>query len=356
MGYFGYGNVGDEAILEYELRDLQFHFPLYEFIVITDNFKNEKSILNLKCIPQEVGHIVKEHFDLILWGGGWILYDTARNKQYFRKEVKFLHRLSEKLSECRIILYGVSVGPIVYKRDVDLALKARLQHVISFAIVRDKFSGQQLIKIGFTDKQILRGADLGYEVIPLANPKTIIEDSNFIVLSLSNYVNLEKIDIKDIIRFCQEIPEKIILLPAQYSSSERDDLRYAENLQKKIGDKSRVLKSFNRAPEEIAGILAKAKYVITNRLHIAILSSISGTPVIGISCPNKLTFFYNDIRKENLCLQANQISVSKLRNLATNICNHRKSLSRDIQQKVSLVRQKALIDAQRLEEIIGKFN
>ena len=69
--FAGYKKVIDESerfvnVSEYSFKEINKvynfdpskNFTLYNYSQDSLNFKNEKSILNLKCIPQEVGHIV----------------------------------------------------------------------------------------------------------------------------------------------------------------------------------------------------------------------------------------------------------------------------------------------------------
>lgn len=350
IGYFGYGNIGDEAILKYELRDLKKHLPFSSFTIITNQCK---SVDKKPCIPLNLDDILNENFDLILWGGGWILYDIANNQKAFIKEVNLLDQLNKKFFN-PIGLYGVSVGPIKLKEDIALSRKTNISDDVNFAIVRDKQSTKYLKKIGFKKDQIKLGADFGYEVNPSIE-KSLNLPSNFILLSLSNFINKSKVDLTQLISFLNQQELPTIIIPAQYQTETSDDLIFAKSLNRQMHN-STVLGSIIRTPENIAGILSKANYVITNRLHIAILASVSGTPSIGINSPKKLDFFYKDIKQKQLNLKTTQITNKKLLKLSKYISSKKEVLTQQIQSLVLVKRQQSLSNAQTLVKLIRELN
>ena len=78
LGYFGYGNIGDEAILEYELRDLLCEFPEDDFVIFTN--QDAKTRKDYKIKSAKIEKIENNKPDVLLWGGGWILYDGVPGK------------------------------------------------------------------------------------------------------------------------------------------------------------------------------------------------------------------------------------------------------------------------------------
>ena len=346
IGYFGYGNIGDEAILKYELRDLQEHLPYTNFTIITNQCTQ---LEDNQCIPLDIDSIIREDFDLILWGGGWILYDIADNQKAFKREVEFIDKLKRKFTN-QIGIYGTSVGPIEFKDSISIAMKTQINRNIDFAIIRDNQSISYLKKIGFKDSQIHLGSDFGYEVNPILD-SSIILPNQFIALSLSNYLVKDGANLSDLITFCDQLPIKVLLLPAQYLDQSSNDLKFANQLNKKIRN-SLVLGKIKRSPENIAGILSKANFVITNRLHIAILASVSGVPTIGINSPKKLDFFYKDINQPKLVLKPSQLTTNTLNKLSNIVTSNRGTLVKEIQTAVLTKRQQSLTNVQKLINIL----
>jgi polysaccharide pyruvyl transferase WcaK-like protein len=274
MGYFGYGNLGDEAILKYELIDLQQCFPLANFIIVSDGII-QGELRKFKQIPRRANAITQAGIDYLLWGGGWVLYDIANNKKAFIDEVRLLVKLKKAKPELSIILYSVTVGPIQDIELVRLAKKVRLYEVISFAIVRDTKSIRELKKLGFSNEQICLGSDYGYQVNPNFALKDITKN-NYIIFSPSAYLKTYQNALISIMTFLKSQKDRIIIIPAQYTRTDSEDAVYAHELANTIGKGTICLAPIYSSPENIVAVLSKAKYVVTNRLHIAVLASVLG--------------------------------------------------------------------------------
>ncbi len=177
-------------------------------------------------------------------------------------------------------------------------------------MVRDPISYQRLLQLGV--KNIHQVADLvfNYEFkvldTRLATRKYCIINSSGLISQSSRNILLYG----EIIRKILALGFEVILLPHVIRNSD-DDLAVLRSLYNAfLNEKEVTLIENILQPEEILKLCLNAEIVITSRMHLAILSLISGTPPIVFSSNGKVEGLLKMFQIEQLCIPESNYSSS----------------------------------------------
>ncbi len=166
-GYYGFGNVGDEAILSAILDNLNQRQKNLEFIVISANPIETKSKHHVQSIHwKDIDALlnVAKGSDLIILGGGGLFQDywgvspktALTSSQWglpFCSGIAMLAVLYQK----PFMIYSVGVGPLLSEQGKELTRWTfNLAHVSS---VRDQESKDLLISLGVQEEKIIVAPD-----------------------------------------------------------------------------------------------------------------------------------------------------------------------------------------------------
>ncbi|MBC7329510.1 polysaccharide pyruvyl transferase CsaB [bacterium] len=295
-GYFGMGNLGDEAILEGELTYLQREIPNLKISVLSGApEKTSKAFLcqsfnrsSLRDVFQAVSSC-----DIFVLGGGGIFQDVTsfRSLLYYL----FLLEVAKKKGK-KVAVFAMGIGPL--KRKIsEFLVKRALLHSDSVSL-RDRQSYDWAIKRGI-EKAFL-SADASFLLTPPAPRERKME----IGVSVRSWRGLNTEELK---KFLIEMSKKGYTLSLIVFNPE--DREISRSLVSQTG--GNLLEP--QSPREALELLAGMEAAIAMRLHCAILSTIAGTPFLAISYDPKVQAFAEEIGQPFLCLE--DINKNNLHNL-----------------------------------------
>lgn len=195
-GWYGPGNIGDEAILQALINELKNKYKNADITVLSFNPKYNKRIHKIKAVYQipssikrwlwsiftlnffKTFKIIRE-CDIFIMGGGGFLSDWPNKnvpKQWLKqfKIVKFLDKNK------KTYIYKMGVGPFIYENNKKL-VKNCLNKYVDEIIVREKFSYNELKKIGINK-------EIKIEIDPVA----VMDSKKFLK---NNYVEYKTIGV-----------------------------------------------------------------------------------------------------------------------------------------------------------------
>jgi len=266
--------------------------------------------------------------------------------------LRFLGRLFD-LKEDPVRKYEQALAGLTRKKIKRLLNKADL------VIVRDEQTKALLSAIGVT-ADVHATADPAVLIEPVSGirldriwkgQKLWEDDKPIVVFGISSQSKINQVQdvalladhlIKE--RFCHVL----------YVSMGRNDRSVSDEIMKKMlcGDEARVLEGFFE-PEEIAGILGKASLVISSRLHLLILASISGAPIAGISRGSKIDNFLS-LFGERSCGGFESFDPEALKRTAVRLLKDQAAYRKKAGAKLEELKAKARENIRLLEEFAGK--
>ncbi len=307
-GYYGFGNLGDESLLDVIAATLADEIPDVKIAALTRHPKADTRRTGLRCISRfhfPAVYRTISHAKLLLSGGGSLLQDATskRSLKYYAAVI----RIAEKCG-VKSYIYANGVGPVRYKSNRKLT--ARVVSCATEVSVRDADSAEELRRIGVVRDKINVTADPAYLIKPYDEHRLtrtmerIGVKSGFFVVSLRPFQSAASSDpmyvANETAKVCAQISEKYgfipFIIPMQPAQDSEVCARFAEVyggiMKQKAADGGKQYAAVTYLPEnapELIGVLSKAEFVISMRLHAIIFASSAEIPVVGLAYDPKVS-------------------------------------------------------------------
>lgn len=167
-GYYGFGNAGDEAILEVMLRDLRALRPNVQAVVLSGDPEATMARFGVEAVPRlDLRAIVRalRGADLFISGGGSLLQDATGwgSVPYYAGLMWLAARLGVP-----VFVYAQGIGPL--RRPMLRVLAGRAVRLAAAVTVRDRLSYELLRELGVDPGRMSVKADpvfsLAVDTIP----------------------------------------------------------------------------------------------------------------------------------------------------------------------------------------------
>jgi polysaccharide pyruvyl transferase CsaB len=303
-GSYGGLNLGDEAILHSMLDQLRHELPDAEITVFSRNaddtkrrHKVERAVPVRKLSRAEVVPEI-ERLDLLLFGGGGILYD-ADARTYLREV------LVAKEHGVPVMLYAVGAGPL---RDpnVQTAVREALEGVAAIT-VREK-SAQQLLEEAGLRREVIVTADPALLLKPEPLPRNILK-----IEGLDNGKRLIGMSVREpgvaapdldpnvyhgllanaadfmVDRFDADVvfvPMERSVLDSQHSHAVIAKMLRAQ--------RARVLNG-EYSSGQLLSLMSHFSFAVGMRLHFLIFAALRGVPFVALPYAGKVAGFLEDL-------------------------------------------------------------
>lgn len=307
-GYYGFGNLGDESLLDVIASSLAEEIPNVKIKALTRRPREDSKRTGLSCTPRFSLSAVRtvRGAKLLISGGGSLLQDATskRSLKYYAGVIDIAERANVKT-----YIYANGIGPV--SDGANRRLTARIVNGATEVSVRDADSAIELRNIGVSRESIRVTADPAFLIRPydegrLARTMERLNvDGRFFAVSLrppvsqvksvragksGGSVSYEIAD--DMLRACLSISEEYgltpIVLPMQ-SAQDGDICRYFVQKYNSVCKSGNALLYEPENAPELIGVLSRAEFVIGMRLHSIIFASSAAVPVVGLSYDRKVS-------------------------------------------------------------------
>ena len=302
-GAYGYGNAGDDAILEAIIQEMRGIDPDIHITVMSRNPKETERKYKVKSIftfdvPAFLGEMRRA--GLYINGGGSLIQDvTSRRSLWF-----YLFTIkAAKLLGCRVIMYGCGIGPVTRARGKRNVRKV-LNKYVDVITLRENHSRRELEDYGVRTPEIILSSDPAMILEPAPEEEvTAVMRSNgldphgrYICLCLRRWPGFrEKSEF--FAAAADYAIEKYGLQPIFLSIDQQNDSDAADAVAAMMKGKAKILHKPLGTAKTI-GILSRMELVVSMRLHGLIFASAQGAPLVGVSYDPKVTAFLDYIGQE----------------------------------------------------------
>lgn len=296
-GYYGFGNMGDEAILSSIVRRLNEKIPDLSVTVLSASFTSYLSQqFNVKCVNRMSPLSVTREMagaDLFISGGGGLLQDVTgvNTVRYYLALVKLAKIFCRK-----VMYYAQGIGPL--HSESARRLVRDFSEPVDVITVRDEESRSLLEDIGVSRPPVIVTADpvITLEGASLCRAVEMMKQEGLdpasgerrIAISVRPW-NTEKDYLSEIASAASALSRKygarIVLIPFQKSQ----DLETCEALAEKIEGAAVVRGDYT--PEDLIAFIASMDFLIAMRLHALIFAASAETPMAGIVYDPKVEIF-----------------------------------------------------------------
>jgi polysaccharide pyruvyl transferase CsaB len=362
LGYYGYGNTGDEAILESIITVLNKFLPC-EFIVFTEYPEVVSNTHNVEAIYSSRHKIFRNFIqiiqalsksDMFIFGGGSILGGSYRQTLSWMSKILLAKMLSKPT-----VIYAVGVYPDFHKK-LKILKRIILNNAVDLINVRDEESKKILENIGI--KKVYLTVDPALCLEPrdslhvqdiLCKENIAMGDHPLIGICLrgtytdqlfpeeTDYAQFKKILALVIDQLLTNLDADVVFIPMRYMPP---DNKIAFEILEIIQHKKRVKVITGRyTPQEVMGILGKMDMVIGMRLHSLILAAAMSVPMVGIVYHPKVKNFLLQLNQNMNFCDINNLDFDDLKTKIEITWQSKEELKLIIDYSVSNLK-KAIID------------
>lgn len=304
-GFYGFHNIGDEAILKTLTQQLRKLDPKVEITVLSHSPEETMSKFGVKAINRrdafKVFNAIRKS-KILLSGGGSLLQDdtSARSIHYYLAILRMGLFLKKK-----VFLISNGIGPII--RESNKKHVAKVLNKVNHTTVRDDNSRQLLEDIGVNPSKISVSADLviAMDLQPKEVGEKILTDLGIIDDSRKRLaIAIRQKDFRteekraQLIKLANVLAEKysVIFIPFYYKNDTKiyEDIHaYTDAHVYYINEK------YNS--DEFMSILQNLDMLVGSRLHSLIFSLVAEIPFVGISYDPKIENFLEMISMKPVC-------------------------------------------------------
>lgn len=347
-GYYGFGNIGDEAVLTGILTTMK-KIDVYADITVlsADPARTLKEHQGVKAVHRSrLGPVFRaiRGADLLISGGGSLLQDATsiRSSYYYLFIIKLARLLRRKT-----MIYAQGVGPL-NNANIRKAVAHTLNRV-NLITVRDENSKILLETIG-VKRNIIVTADPSFVVEPdIDTADKIIKDAGLgniplAGIALRHWPGTEQW-IEEACRYmraaCEELGIQPVLIPMQ----EPDDLGLGESL-------GAAVLSHGGSVSAVKGLISRCEIVVGMRLHSLIFAASVGTPFVSIVYDPKVSSFAKMVNQTNYA-EIGSKDPAALKQHIKQVWEKRSALRENIKQEAALLESRALLTGEFAGRLLG---
>lgn len=351
-GYYGFNNIGDEAVLAAMIQSLQKEIPDVMITVLSnDPMKTEKQYgvkaVNRWRLEQIISGL--RDCDLFISGGGSLLQDvTGKKSILYYLALIYLALIWKK----KVMIYAQGIGPV--QRPWAKKLMGRVLNKVDLITVRDEVSRDDLALVGVCRPPIVVTVDpvMGWEEprgrpLPESLQSLPWDEGKFVGISLRHWPGLDLGELADLCDHLVQQGFQMIFLPFHFPG----DICVCRDVAKLMKEESYLIKD-NLSSAEMMNVVGKMHLVIGMRLHALIMAGTQGIPFVSISYDPKVERFARLMGQVAACSVEN-MSCSDLKKSVEQILRDYSLIKESLLKKAEACRSEAQETAKLAVKLIN---
>ncbi len=295
-GYYGFQNLGDEAVLAATIDALRRLSPTLEIAVLTETPQDTSRAYGVDGISRRrLPEIVRAlaGCDLFLCGGGSLFQDVTswRSPWYYLGVLALARRFARRSS-----VYAQGIGPL--RGRLVRRVTAYLLDGVPLITVRDSASQAVLAQMGVRRPRIVLSADPSLLLTPENSPAVGRERARwsgnaFFGLAVRSWG--ERGGTLDVVAAAARsvagrLGVRWICLPMHLPR----DLSIADAVAARIGSAATVVRA-HLSPREMLALIGTLDLLVGMRLHALLFAAAQGVPIVPIAYDPKVAALADDL-------------------------------------------------------------
>ncbi len=303
-GYYGFDNIGDEAILYVIVKSLKQNIPNVQITVLSNNPEktaktyrvNSVNRWNLKSVSKCIGRC-----DLLISGGGSLLQDVTSNKNilYYLGVIKIAQLYRKK-----VVFYSQGVGPVNNK--INRFLIKKVLKKVDGIFVRDNGSKQLLLDSGIKrNVHVVMDPVFGIK----STKKVNLFGHKKVGIYLREWENTDEIVscVAEGCKYLISIGYEVYMVGMQYEH----DVKIAKGVAKSVDNQHLHVVDKPLSILQVLAYTEQFDFVIGMRLHSLIMAYALNVPMIALSYDPKVENIMQEMNIRH-CIQTTQLSEERL--------------------------------------------
>ncbi len=341
-GYYGYRNLGDDAILLQLCEKVKQNMPLARLTVLSKNPGETKKVCKCNAVfrfsPCAVFRALRS-CTVLISGGGSLLQDRTSTRSF--RYYSYLICKAKKLGK-KVIFYANGIGPVSKESN-----RKKVRNICEAAdciTLRDADSLEELRKLEVKNENIRVTADPIYamqggdweEGIALLQAHGVPTEKPIIGVSVRVAKGMET-DYRAFASLCDCLCQKatVVFLVMQQGA----DARVAETIGSMMQSSSYMLAT-PYAPQEMMTMIGCMDAVISTRLHGLIFAACETVPMLGVVYDPKVEACLKALQMPSIG-NLDGIDAQKAEEATENLLTQHDAYRAKLQESVKNLREKA---------------
>ncbi|HEY8420818.1 MAG TPA: polysaccharide pyruvyl transferase CsaB [Thermoclostridium sp.] len=301
LGYYGFCNSGDDAILKSIIEQLGRHNEQLSIVVLSNNPHETRTQYRVQSVhrfnPFKVPALLSKT-RLFIAGGGTLIQDdtSSRSLWYYL----FILHLAKKKG-ARTVLFANGLGPLTGKKNRRAA--SRILNRMDAITLRDSNAYHELMSLDVTKPVIKITADPALTLtscdlsagLDILRKEGIPTDRKIVALCLRKWKK-----VKNAVQILASLADRIVTdfnaTPLFIAMQHPNDLRFSEKVLQNMKQKGYIL-SERYSVDETISVIGNTSLVIGMRLHSLIYAANMNIPMVGLAYEQKVGFFMQSINQ-----------------------------------------------------------
>lgn len=357
-GYHGFGNCGDEAILQAMTTNIRAMADDVDITALSNKPEFTKTEYGINSVQRfRVFSVLSaiRNCDIMLSGGGTLLQNgtSTRSLLYYLAIIR-----TAKFFGKKVMLYANGIGPVTGR--LNRRLVKMVVNKVDAITLREKLSEADLISIGVKKPDMEVTADPAFKLRSISDneAREIFEKENIplngdtVGVSVRSWQKAgfgEEDYVISLAKACDDLAKKgktVVFLPMEYPR----DMDISKRVMAKMNSKSYIFKNRYK-PSEILGMVGCFDLMISMRLHTLIFAAVKNVPMIGIIYDPKVEYYLNELdMPEGGDIRSERLDSKRLTSMAEDIFNNMADYKSKLKSKADIMKNKA----QRNDVILSK--
>lgn len=371
-GYYGFGNLGDESLLDIITSTLAEEIPGVKIAALTNRPSSESRRTGLSCLPRFdpfTIHRTLARTNLLISGGGSLLQDktSRRSLSYYAGVIRHARGCGTKVA-----IFANGIGPVSHEKN-----KVKTRSVVDsadYVSVRDSESLAELARLGVSpQKNIMVSADPAFLIkssgehsMSRALEKVGLTDKKFFAVSLrplnvqkrnKSFISPADAEVAhEVASVCAEIAKRYSIVPLIMPMQKTQDERLCQMLCDSLNSAGvEAVMMIPDSARNLIGILERSELLIGMRLHAIIFASSASCPVIGLSYDPKVRGMMAELGQDYcIDLTEGEPLTDKLAGYAEEVLRNEADIRVSLGEKAAEMRQKCRADIKAVRKLLEK--
>ena len=356
LGYYGFRNNGDEAVLKAIVDSLLAKDPGLRICALSMRPKLTMVMHGIRAINRyNLPRICYElsRTKLLLTGGGSLIQDvtSTRSLLYYL----FIIRMAMKFG-ARNMLFANGIGPLKSMRN--RARSGRIINNVDMITVRDKRSAEVLREIGIEAPLVELAPDIAFSLMHSDNSagltrlKSLGVEGGYFCVAIRSWKQLKPGFESQIAEFSDYVSCTHGLSPVFITMQPVND----EEISRRVISLMESYGCFFGAGndlDEILGVISGAKFALCMRLHTVVYAAGAGTPVIGLVYDPKVKSMMDSLG-QSFYMNVDSVDLDKLKAFADEIIPAYDDISAYITKLSDAAGERALRSTELALELLNR--
>lgn len=360
-GYYGYRNIGDDALLMSIINDLKRYKPDIRLMILSKAPAVTSKDFNVASISRfsmlRIFRAMKNTRAFIYGGGNLLQDNTSTRSLFFYLSMVWLakkHRL-------KIMFYANGIGPL--KKKVNRLLTKEIMNQVDVITLRETLSFEELRSLDIGKPKILLTSDAALTVTDgrdnidtgIRQQLGLHKDKPLLGVSLRKYPGNENVEHEKyesvIARAIDIMAEKYGAWPVLFPMQHPNDVPILENVAGKMTSKCTVVKeklNIFQTYDLISGM----HMLLGMRLHALVFAAVASVPMVGLVYDPKIEGFL-DCVKQPSAGDVRMLELEPLLKLMEDVWHNRDAISRQLDEIIPALKEKARENARVAVELIS---